>query len=259
MQNQKTIFITGGTTGIGWALATHYADAGYQVGICGRDAAKLPANFSADYPCITFYQTDVIEKQQLANTVENFIAAHGGRLDIMIANAGRSTGSKQQIPDFSVVENIIDVNINGVLHAFAIATQQFLKQTGPVKGHLVALGSVAGFIGLPGTAAYSASKAAVLTLCESFAIDFPQHGIAVTAIAPGFIDTPLTQKNDHKMPFMMSADKAAQLIKRAIDKKKPLYIFPLSMRLFITFAAVLPRAWYRGMMRLKMFNYSRGL
>ena len=252
----KTIFITGGSTGIGWALAKQYAQAGYAVGICARDPNKLPTNFKTDYPTISFYQVDVTDKLTLKTATNDFITQHGGRLDIMLANAGRSTGSKQQMPDFETVENIIEINLRGVTNAFAIATELFLKQTGSIKGHLVAIGSVAGFVGLPGAAAYSASKAAVLTLCESLAIDFPKHGINVTAIAPGFIDTPLTQQNDHKMPFIMSADKAARLIKGAIDKCKPLYIFPLRMRLFITFAALLPRSWYRAIMRLKAFNYS---
>ena len=255
----KTIFITGGTTGLGWALAQHYVQAGYAVAICGRDTTKLPANFKLDYPSIIFYQADVTDKLSLQTAVHDFIKQHNGRLDIMLANAGRSTGSKQQMPDFNTLQNIIDINLNGVVNAFAIATELFLKQSGNIKGHLVAIGSVAGLVGLPGAAAYSCSKAAVLTLCESLAIDFPKYGIDVTAIAPGFIDTPLTQQNDHKMPFIISADKAAGLIKTAIDQRKPLYIFPFRMRLFITFAALLPRSWYRALMRLKIFNYSRGL
>lgn len=255
----KTIFITGGSTGIGWALAKRYAQAGYAVGICARDPNKLIPDFKNHYPAISFYEADVTDKENLQTAVTNFVAANEGRLDIMLANAGRSTGSKQQLPDFTTVENIIEINLRGVTNAFAIATDIFLKQSGLRKGHLAAIGSVAGFVGLPGAAAYSASKAAVLTLCESLAIDLPRYGIDVTAIAPGFIDTPLTQQNDHKMPFIMSADKAATLIKNAIDKRKALYVFPIRMRLFIGFAALLPRAWYRGLMRLKMFNYSRGL
>lgn len=255
----KTIFITGGTTGIGWALAQQYAQANYAVGICGRDPSKLPTDFQKNYPQISFYTADVTDKSSLKNAVHDFVNQHGGRLDIMVANAGRSTGRKEQIPDFNTVENIIDINVKGMIYTFSIATEIFLQQTGEPKGQLVAIASVAGLVGLPGAAAYSASKAAVLTFCESLAIDFPKYGITVTTIAPGFIDTPLTQKNDHHMPFIMSAEKAAKLIKAAIDKRKVLYIFPLRMRLLIGSARLLPRFLYRRMMRLKMFNYSRGL
>ena len=110
----KTIFITGGTTGIGWALARHYAKAGYVVGICARDPYKLPGNFSTDYPQITFYKADVTDKNILQCAVHDFINQHGGHLNIMLANAGRSTGKKEQLPDFNTVENIIDINLKGV-------------------------------------------------------------------------------------------------------------------------------------------------
>jgi short-subunit dehydrogenase len=124
------------------------------------------------------------------------------------------------------------------------------------KGHLVATASVAGFMGLPGAGAYSASKAAVLKLCESYSLDLKKFGIHVTAIAPGFIDTPLTQKNNHKMPFLMSSEKAAHLIKRAIEKKKVLYVFPFRMKIVVTILDKMPRSLYRLIMSLKFFNYS---
>jgi short-subunit dehydrogenase len=251
----KTVFITGGSTGIGWELAKLYAQDGYTVGICARDKKKLPADFDDAYPQIRFYPCDVTQKLALQECIKKF-AQEQSYLDIMIANAGLSTGSKQQVPDYLTVENIIDTNVKGMLYAFDIATQIFLKQK---RGHLVAMGSVAGLVGLPGAAAYSASKAAVLTFCESLAIDLPKYGIDVTAIAPGFIDTPLTQKNDHKMPFIMPASKGAHLIKKAIEQRKSLYIFPRRMHWFIGIARLLPRAIYRWMMRQPCFNYSRGL
>ncbi len=253
MQN---IFITGGSTGIGWELAKQYTNMGNRVGICGRSISKLPRDFSKDYPTISFYEVDVCDKECLHKAVNNFIEKCDGHLDIMIANAGRSTGSKQQIPDFDVVKEIIDTNLHGVLNAFSVAIKQFLQQG---SGHLVAIASVAGLVGLPGAAAYSSSKAAVLNLGESLAIDLPKYNIAVTTIAPGFIDTPLTEKNDHKMPFMLPVDKAATKIRKAITKQKALYIFPWQMYLFIGLARLLPRGLYRRVMQLKSLNYSRGL
>ena len=248
------VFITGGSTGIGLELAKLYANQGYKVGICARSANKLPGNFQQDYPNIYFTTADVTNKISLNEAVHEFLQATGATLTIMIANAGRSTGSKQQLPDFDVVADIVDTNLHGVLNAFSIGTKLFLKQG---HGHLVGIASVAGMVGLPGAAAYSSSKAAVLALGESLALDLPKYGIDVTTIAPGFIDTPLTQKNDHGMPFIMPATKAAKKIKNAIDKKYPLYIFPWQMRLFITFARIIPRFVYRYLMRSKLFNYSR--
>lgn len=251
----KAVFITGGTTGIGFELAKLYAANGYNVGICGRDASKLPADFLNDHKTIQFYHVDVCDKQQIRDAVTTFITFANG-LDIIIANAGRSTGSKQQIPDFDVVANIIDTNLNGVCHTFDAALPYFLQHK---SGHCVAIASVAGYVGLPGAAAYSSSKAGVLALCESLSLDLPKYGIDVTTIAPGFIDTPLTQKNDHKMPFIIPVEKAAKKIKKAIDNKKVFYCFPWQMRTVMTLARCLPRSWYRKIMSLEFVNYSRGL
>jgi len=152
-----------------------------------------------------------------------------------------------------VANDIIDINVKGVLNTFEFALELMLPKK---KGHLVATASVAGFMGLPGAGAYSASKAAVLKLCESYSIDLKRSGINVTAIAPGFIDTPLTQQNNHKMPFIMSSDKAARLIKRALEKKKVLYVFPLRMKIIVAILDKMPRSWYRCLMGSKILNYS---
>jgi NAD(P)-dependent dehydrogenase (short-subunit alcohol dehydrogenase family) len=241
------IFITGGTTGIGLALAKLYLSEGHRVGICGRDLSKL----TEEYPNLFCYKVDVTNRDELHAAVKEFSK---GELDIIIANAGRSVGAKTQIPNAILSSQVIDINVKGVLNTFDIGLELMLHKR---KGHLVATASVAGFVGLPGAAAYSASKAAVLKLCESYAIDFKPLGISVTAIAPGFIDTPLTKQNPHSMPFIMSAEKGAMLIKRAIEKKKVLYIFPLPMKIIITILDKMPRCLYRFIMSIKFFNYSQ--
>jgi len=174
---------------------------------------------------------------------------------MMIANAGRSHGSKSKTPNFQTSRDIMDTNVIGVLNAFEKAVEYMMKQK---NGHLVAIASVAGLVGLPGASAYSASKAAVLKLCESYALDFPKLGIDVSAIAPGFIDTPLTRKNDHPMPFLMPVEKAGKLIMRAIEKKKVYYIFPWQMKCVILIIEKMPRFLYRKIMNIKLINYSRG-
>lgn len=247
------IFITGGTTGIGLALAKLYLEEGHRVGVCARNLQKFPTEIRNKYKLLKCYEVDVVNRDELRAAIMDFAQ---GDLDIIIANAGRSVGAKSKTPQFSVANTIIDINVKGVLNTFEIALELMLPKK---KGHLVATASVAGFVGLPGAGAYSASKAAVLKLCESYSIDLKRSGIAVTAIAPGFIDTPLTQQNNHKMPFLMSAEKAAKLIKRAIEKKKPLYIFPFRMKIVMTVLDKMPRCMYRALMSLKMFNYSSDL
>ena len=244
------IFITGGTTGIGLALAKLYLEEGHRVGICARNMSKFPVEIKNKYKLLACYEVDVTKREDLYKAIHDFAPTE---LDIVIANAGRSVGVKSKTPQFSVANEVIDINVKGVLNTFDIALEIMMPRK---KGHLVATASVAGFVGLPGAGAYSASKAAVLKLCESYSLDLRKWGIDVTAIAPGFVDTPLTQKNNHKMPFMMSAEKAAKLIKRAIEKKKVLYVFPFRMKIAVAFLDKMPRSWYRMLMNIKMFNYS---
>lgn len=244
------IFITGGTTGIGLALAKLYLEEGHRVGICARNLSKFPVEIRNKYKQLSCYEVDVTNREELHKAITNFAPVE---LDMIIANAGRSVGVKSKTPMFSVANEIIDINVKGVLNTFDIALEIMLPRK---KGHLVATASVAGFMGLPGAGAYSASKAAVLKLCESYSLDLKRHGINVSAIAPGFIDTPLTQKNNHKMPFLMSAEKAAKLIKRALEKKKVLYVFPFRMKIVVSILDKMPRSLYRMLMNLKFLNYS---
>lgn len=244
------IFITGGTTGIGLALAKLYLEEGHRVGICARNLSKFPTEIRNKYKQLQCYEVDVTNREELYKAIHDFAPVE---LDMVIANAGRSVGKKSKTPQFSVACEIIDINVKGVLNTFDIALEIMLPRK---KGHLVATASVAGFMGLPGAGAYSASKAAVLKLCESYSLDLKRHGINVTAVAPGFIDTPLTQQNNHKMPFLMSAEKAAKLIKRALEKKKVLYVFPFRMKVVVSILDKMPRSLYRMLMNLKFLNYS---
>lgn len=247
------VFITGGTSGIGVELAKLYLDQGDDVAVCGRDLSKLDLAFDSLPAKLKSYHVDVSQSAELKAAIDDF--AQNGGIDLLIASAGISVGGmKKSLPDFEACKKVLQVNTLGVWDAFSYAAPYMLKQK---KGHLVAVSSVAGFVGLPGAAAYSASKAAVTTFCESFRMDLKPYGINVTTICPGFIDTPLTQKNKHAMPFLMSAQKAATLIKRAIDNNRALYIFPLPMKLAITFLNKLPRGVYRKLMTFKLFNYSK--
>lgn len=247
------VFITGGTTGIGLELAILYLKEGHRVGICARDLSKFPLEIRNKYKLLKAYQVDVTDRAALNFAVRDF-AGPEECLDVMIANAGRSVGAKTKLPDFNAARDIVSINIVGVLNAFDVACELMIPKN---QGHLVATSSVAGMVGLPGAGAYSASKAYVSTLCESFSLDLEKFGINVTTILPGFVDTPLTKKNNHKMPFMMSAQKAAILIKNAIDNKKVVFIFPLPMKIVMTFFRMLPRRFYRRLMKLKFFNYSK--
>lgn len=249
------IFITGGSSGMGAALALLYLKEGHRVGICGRSLERFTRAeqdiFSGHSSKLSFYQVDVSDFQALEKAVTQFL--EGEKLDLMVASAGIPTGKKSRVPNFQVAENMLKINGLGVLNAFHVAFGLMRNHGG---GQVVAFSSVAAYNGLPGVAPYSASKAYVKILCESFALDWQQFGIHVTCICPGFVDTPFTQINNHKMPFLMSAEKAANLIRNAIERKKFLYVFPWRMYLIVVIFNVIPRSVYRWIMKLKMFNYS---
>jgi short-subunit dehydrogenase len=248
----KAVFITGGTTGMGMDLAKHYLKLGWKVGICGRERVKFDQNFEAHRDNVTFYQVDVSNRMDLKNAIADFSKSIG--LDLLIAAAGIGYKFKTKIPDFEYSYKMIHVNLLGVMYAFEAALEVMVPRS---KGQLVAISSIAGFNGLPGVSAYSASKSAVLKYCESLHLDLRQFNIGVTAICPGFVDTPLTQGNHHPMPFLMKSEKAARLMARAIEKNKMVYTFPFIFGLVVRLLSMLPRTWYRALMSFKAFNYSK--
>ena len=248
----RSVFITGGTTGIGMELAKLYVSRGWKVGVCGRDRLKFEESFSLPNDNISFYQVDVSNREELKAAIGDFSKSIG--LDLLIANAGIGYKFKTKIPDFEWSYKMVQVNLLGVMYAFEAALDVMIPQG---KGQLVATSSIAGYNGLPGVSAYSATKSAVLKYCESLHLDLRQFNIHVTTICPGFVDTPLTQANHHPMPFLMKAPKAAQLIAKAIDKKKMTYAFPFFFSTMVRILGMLPRTWYRAIMNVKAVNYSK--
>jgi short-subunit dehydrogenase len=248
----KSVFITGGTTGIGAELAKYYVGKGWKVGVCGRDKLKFEESFTHQRDSISFYKVDVANRDEVKNAIKDFSSSIG--LDLLIANAGIGYKFKTKVPDFDFSYKMVQVNLLGVMYSFEAALDVMIPRS---KGQLVAVASIAGYNGLPGVSAYSATKAAVQKYCESLHLDLRQFGIAVTTINPGFVDTPLTKANHHPMPFLMDSPKAARLIGRAIEKKKMTYHFPFLFAGLVRLMGTLPRTWYRFLFSLKAFNYSK--
>ena len=248
----KAVFITGGTTGIGMELAKLYAGRGWKVGVCGRDRAKFEESFETGKENVSFYAVDVANREDLKAAISDFSKSIG--LDLLIANAGIGYKFKTKVPDFDWSYKMVHVNLLGVMYAFEAALDVMVPRG---KGQLVAISSIAGYNGLPGVSAYSATKAAVQKYCESLHLDLRQFNINVTTICPGFVETPLTSTNTHAMPFIVKAPRAAQLIARAIDKKKMIYAFPFFFATIVRILGLLPRTWYRTFMSFKAVNYSK--
>ena len=248
----RAVFITGGTTGIGMELAKLYLSRGWKVGVCGRSRQKFDDNFTTHLDHLTFYGLDVSNRKDLKAAIADFSKSSG--LDLLIANAGIGYIHKTKVPDFEYSYKMVEINLLGVMYSFEAALEIMIPSG---KGQLVAMSSIAGYNGLPGVSAYSATKAAVQKYTESLHLDLKQFNIAVTTICPGFVETPLTSTNRHSMPFLVKAPKAAVLIARAIEKKKMIYAFPFIFASIVRFISILPRTWYRFIITKKAFNYSK--
>jgi short-subunit dehydrogenase len=243
----QSIFITGGSSGLGLELAHLYQQQGWRVGVCGRDPKKLEVLKDR----FEVYVLDVSDREAVNKTISDF-ASKG--LDVVVANAGIAYKNKTQLPDFDYSIQMIHTDLLGVVYTFEAALKYFLAKK---SGHLVAVSSVAGLNGLPGVSCYSASKAAVMKLCETFNMDLRPYNIFTSCVIPGFIDTPLTQVNPHPMPFMISAKAAAKIVQAGIFKKKQNIVFPKRMYFITRFLSILPRSVYCNIMSIKRLNYSR--
>jgi short-subunit dehydrogenase len=206
------VVITGASSGIGEALARHYGAKGCTLGLISRK--------SADYP------VDVTDVAGLRAAAERFMGRHGVP-DLVIANAGVSSGTLgDSLADMEKLRRVLDVNVTGMaatLAAFAPA----MREAG--RGTLAGIASVAGFRGIAGSGAYSASKAAAITWLESLRAELYGSGVSVVCICPGYIDTPMTRVNRYRMPFLISADDAAPRIARAIEARRRLAVIPWQM------------------------------
>jgi NAD(P)-dependent dehydrogenase (short-subunit alcohol dehydrogenase family) len=236
------VFITGGSSGLGLELAKRFLNDGHTVAVCAVESEQEIHHLIPEK--LKYFEADVCDTEQMKKVMHNFAAQAGG-LDIAVANAGISM-PKAKIPDFSLGRKLIEINVLGTLNTFEPAIEIMKQQR---SGQLVAMGSIAGTVGLPGTAIYGASKSAVINLCESLEIDLHHFGIQVTTLAPGFIDTPLTKNNRHKMPFLLSQEKAVDLIYNAILKKRGFYIIPWQMRIISRILYHLPRGFYKWFMK----------
>ncbi|MEO8305236.1 MAG: SDR family oxidoreductase [Betaproteobacteria bacterium] len=236
------VFITGASTGVGAALARHYGALGAAVGLFARrhDAlAALLSTLPSDRASI--FPGDVRDAAALRRAAGEFISRFGAP-DIVIANAGVSLGAvTDRAEDLPTFRTVLDTNVVGMVHTFA----PFLASMHDAgHGTLVGIASIAGFRGLAGSGAYSASKAAAIAYLESLRLEQRGSGIAVVTICPGYIATPMTSTNPYPMPFLIDADKAARLIARAIERRKRFYVLPWQMAILGRLLRVLPRPIY---------------
>ena len=236
------IFLTGASSGLGSAIARRYAAEGAVLGLYARRVESLRqlAGSLAPASCAV-YPGDVRDAAALRAAAGDFIERFGAP-DVVVANAGVSIGTlTAREDDNAAFRMVLDTNVLGMVHTFQPFLASLLAEK---RGKLVGVASVAGFRGLPGSGAYSASKAAAISYLESLRVELKGSGVEVLTVCPGFIATPMTEKNPYPMPFLLSADEAALLMVRAIRRGRRFYVMPWQMAWVGRLLRALPRPLY---------------
>ena len=238
------VFITGASSGIGQALVARYAAAGWRLALVARRGAEMTAWAQAqgwDAQRWRVYPADVAEVESIVAAGRACLAAQGVP-DVVIAGAGISIGmDTAERSDVDVMARTFAVNNTGMAATFHPFVEP-MRQRG--SGTLVAIASVAAIRGLPGHGAYCASKAGVVSYCESLRGELRGSGVRVVTIGPGYIDTPLTRQNRYAMPFLMPAEVFADRAFRAIERGVSYRVIPWQMAVVARLLRVLPNALF---------------
>jgi short-subunit dehydrogenase len=235
------VFLTGASSGIGEALARHYAARGATLGLVARRADLLDSLEASLGTPVETYPADVRDLPAMQAAARDFIAKHGVP-DLVIANAGVSHGTlTEYADDIDVFRQILDINVIGTVNTFHPFVSPMRERK---RGTLAGIASVAGYRGLPGAGAYSASKAAAIRYCEALRVELRGTGVRVATICPGYIATPMTARNPYPMPFIIPADEFARRFARAIDAGRHYAVIPWPMAIAAKLLAILPDAIY---------------
>ena len=240
----KHVIVTGASSGIGRALAEHLSGRGAKLGLLARRRellAELARSICAGGAEAAFAAADVVDLPGVLAAVRA-LEDQLGPCDVLIANAGIYRKTDVRKFDPAEANRVIATNVQGVINSFAAVLPGMTERR---RGHLAAVGSIAGMLGLPAAGAYSASKAAVVTLLESLRVDLYPLGVKVTAVCPGFVDTPmLTDQERATRKDLLGAAETARRISRAIERGRAEYWFPWRTRLLAATARLLPPGLY---------------
>jgi short-subunit dehydrogenase len=233
----RTVLITGATSGIGRSLVALYVEKGFSVIACGRNQDKLAA-LTNDYPAINTLCFDITNAQALQASVDSI-----GPIDIAILNAGDC----EYIDDVShfdaeLFERVVTVNLISMGYLLRAVLGKLNK-----NAVIALMGSSVTYLPFPRAQAYGASKAGVDYLARSLRLELAPQGYTVSLIQPGFIKTPLTDKNDFDMPFLMSSEQAANRIFEGIAKRKFLIRFPKRFIFLMKIMSMLPEKIWANM------------
>lgn len=238
------VFITGASSGIGQAMALRFYQAGYRLALAARRTSEVKTWADAQGISVSSYEiysADVADIDSIVAAGQECLVRQG-LPDVVIANAGISVGMDTAVrDDIDVMRQTFATNNIGMAATFQPFVQA-MTQRG--SGTLVGIGSVAGIRGLPGHGAYCASKAAVISYCESLRGEMRPFGVRVVTISPGYIDTPLTRQNRYGMPFLMQASDFADRAFAAITAGVSYLVIPWQMGVVAKLLRLLPNVLF---------------
>ena len=235
----KTAWITGASTGIGRELAVQLATDGVRVAVSARSAEKLD-ELARAHANIRAFPLDVTVRSDV-RAVHGRIVEASGPIDLAVLNAGVWHPMPASQFDADRVAQSMNVNYLGIANALEPLIPAMMA-TG--RGHLALVASVAGYRGLPKAAAYAPSKAAVISLAEVLQLELRRHGIVVSLVNPGFVETPMTTVNDFPMPYIIKPDDAAARILKGLARGKYEIAFPWQLVAMLKLLRLMPNALY---------------
>ena len=238
-KNQKKVWITGASSGIGKAVAEKFASKGWKVAVSARTKAVLD-QMSKNQNMFSF-PMDVTDQTQIKKSFDNILTEFGD-LDLCIFSSGTYDPKDESKINSDKIRNVINVNFFGVIDCVKVVEDHFKNKK---SGHISIVSSIAGYRGLPNSSGYGPSKAALTNFSESIYFDFKKFGVRVSVVSPGFIKTPLTDKNEFPMPFLKTPEYAADKIYNGLVKGNAFEIhFPKGLTLTLKFLRILPYRLY---------------
>ena len=248
----KVIWITGASSGIGKALALKFANEGWQVAASAR-RENLLNEISVLNENISSFPLDVTNKDNCKETFQ-LIKNKYQNIDICFFSTGTWDPKKEKEIDVDQMKKVMEVNFFGTLNCIKVVENYFREKN---SGHISIVSSIAGYRGLPNSTGYGASKAALNNLAESLYFDFARYNVRVSLVSPGFIKTPMTDKNEFKMPFLKTAEFAADKIYKGLMYGSSFEIdFPKELTLILKFLKILPDWLYFKIIR-KLTKYQK--
>ena len=238
-ENQKKIWITGASSGIGKALAEKFAIEGWKVAISARRKEILDE--MAKRENISSYPLDVTNQNQIKDVFSKIINDFGN-LDLCVFSSGTYDPKLEQEINIKQNQFVMETNFFGVLYCIKSVEKYFKDKK---AGHISIVSSIAAYRGLPNSSGYGPSKAALTNLTESLYFDFKKHNVRISLVSPGFIKTPLTDKNEFQMPFINSPEFAAEKMFNGLTKTNAFEIhFPKALTVILKFLRILPYKIY---------------